>query len=363
MNKSIELKLKSIQESFDKIEAELSNEAILTDHDKIKKLNKERSKILPIVEKTSEFYKFQQESLEIIKQLESETDPDIKLFLEDELNTLKVACPKLEQELLVLLLPKDENEGKNVYLEVRAGTGGDEAALFASDLFRMYSKYLETMKIPFEINTIQSTGLDGIKEVSILVKGDKAYQILHLEAGIHRVQRVPKTETQGRIHTSACTVAVIPAVEETELVILEKDIRIDTYRSSGSGGQHVNTTDSAVRITHIPTGVMVSCQDEKSQIKNRAKAMSNLRIRLKEKEMQESHDKMAAEKKLQIGSGDRSEKIRTYNFPQNRLTDHRISYTMHNLDKFMEGDINDLVTELLKQEEEAKLAVHQKGEV
>ena len=359
MNQSIEKKLQSVQETFNKIEEQLSNENIISDFEKLKHLNKERSKIFPIIQKMNEFYQVQEEIKDISKQLESEADAELKIFLQEELSGFKSRVPKLEQDLLILLLPKDENEGKNVYLEIRAGTGGDEAALFAGDLFRMYTKYLEAMRIPCEVNYMQSTGLDGVKEVSLLVKGDKAYQILHLEGGIHRVQRVPKTETQGRIHTSACTVAVIPAVEETELVIAEKDIRIDTYRSSGSGGQHVNTTDSAVRITHIPTGVVVSCQDEKSQIKNRAKAMSNLRIRLKEKEMQESHDKMAAEKKIQIGSGDRSEKIRTYNFPQNRLTDHRISYTMHNLDKFMEGDINDLVQELLKHEEAAKLAVTQ----
>ncbi|HNJ66574.1 MAG TPA: peptide chain release factor 1, partial [Turneriella sp.] len=250
---------------------------------------------------------------------------------------------------------KDADSGKNVYLEIRAGTGGDEAGLFARDLFRMYCRYLDAEGIKYEIQEFNETGVGGAKEAILLALGERAYDILHLEAGTHRVQRIPATEANGRIHTSAVTVAVIPEADEDEISINPADLRIDVFRSSGAGGQHVNKTESAVRITHIPTGIVVGCQEEKSQIKNRAKAMKALMSKLVEKQRSEAAEKYATEKKAQVGSGDRSEKIRTYNYPQNRVTDHRINFTVHNLDQVMEGRLGDLIGALLLAEREAKM--------
>jgi peptide chain release factor 1 len=322
---------------------------------KLAELSRERSKILPLVELIESEKNATREFSEISEQVKTEKDPELKkvlleekIFLENKLNDL---FSKIEYELL----PKDPNAGKNMFLEIRAGTGGQEAALFVRDLFRMYTRYFDSSSIPYEVVSLTESDLHGYKEAIVLVKGIRAFDIIHLEAGTHRVQRIPETEAGGRIHTSACTVAVIPEAEESDVTIDQNDLRIDVYRSSGAGGQHVNTTDSAVRITHIPTGLVVTCQDEKSQHKNKAKALKILQSRLAQKIEDEEHKKSAEEKKAQIGSGDRSEKIRTYNFPQNRLTDHRIHYTSHSLEKVMEGELGELVSALLQEEKKRQL--------
>ena len=341
---------------FDEIEKKISDPAVSSVFTELTRLNKERTHLLPLVHCIREQEKYIHELEEIQEQLTKEKDSELLDFLTEEKESLEKKVDTLEKEILVLLLPKDENTGKNVFLEIRAGTGGEEAALFAKDLFRMYTRFLEESKIHLDIISVHTSGQNGIKEGIILAKGEKAYELLHLEGGGHRVQRVPETESSGRIHTSACTVAVIPEVQESELQINPNELRIDVYRSSGPGGQSVNTTDSAVRITHIPSGLTVSCQDEKSQHKNKAKAMSILRARLHDKQVSEKQKEQTAQKKAQIGSGDRSEKIRTYNFPQNRVTDHRINFTSHNLDRIMEGELSDLIENLLNQEREVKLA-------
>ncbi len=355
MNKNLELQTKALLENFDEIEEQLEDTQIISDFKKVNELNQTRTKMLPLITKIKEYHSIEKEILEISSQLTQEEEQELKEFIMEEKNSLESKLKLLEKEILFLLLPKEESEGKNIFLEIRAGTGGEEAALFARDLFKMYTKYLESKAIQFELVHIHSTGLEGIKEAILLIKGKDAYRLFHLEGGIHRVQRIPETESGGRIHTSACTMAVIPEVQEEELVIDPKDIRVDVFRSSGPGGQSVNTTDSAVRITHIPSGLVVSCQDEKSQHKNRSKALSILRARLKDKDISEQHKEQSAQKKAQIGSGDRSEKIRTYNYPQNRVTDHRINYTLHNLDRIMQGELNELIEKLLLHEKETKL--------
>lgn len=341
---------------FDEIEKKISDPAVSSVITELTRLNKKRARLLPLVTCVREQEKYIQELKEIQQQITKEKDSKLLEFLTEEQENLEKKIDGLEKEILILLLPKDENTGKNVFLEIRAGTGGEEAALFAKDLLRMYTRFLEEKKIDLEIVSIHASGQNGIKEGIILAKGEEAYDLLHLEGGGHRVQRIPQTESSGRIHTSACTVAVIPEVEESEFEINSSELRIDVYRSSGPGGQSVNTTDSAVRITHFPSGLIASCQDEKSQYKNKAKAMSILRARLRNKEISEKQQEQAAQKKAQIGSGDRSEKIRTYNFPQNRVTDHRINFTSHNLDRIMAGELLDLIKTLLKREREIKLA-------
>ena len=342
-------------ERLKEIERQLADPNVISNTQKLSELSKERVRILPLVETAEKHKSVLKQIKEIKDQLELESDKELIDVLNEELTSLEKENETLSERIEELLLPRDPAAGKNIFIEIRAGTGGDEAALFAKDLFRMYSRYLDAKGIKFEVVSMQETGLQGYKEIIFLVKGEEAFDLMHLEAGGHRVQRIPETESGGRVHTSACTVASIPEVSESEFNINPADLRIDVFRSSGPGGQSVNTTDSAVRITHVPTGIVVSCQDEKSQLKNKAKALKILRARIAEQEKNTQMAKLHAEKKAQIGSGDRSEKIRTYNFPQNRMTDHRIGYTSHNLDRAMEGEIDDLIQALLEWEKKQKL--------
>ncbi len=347
--------INSVLDKFEVLNNQLADPEIANNMDKLKELSQERSRMAPLIELIQREKELREQLAEVNEQLKTEKDDEFLEVLQDEAQTLEEEHQKVSADLEYELLPKSPDAGKNLFLEIRAGTGGDEAALFVRDLFRMYTKFIEQTDLKFEVVTMSETGLHGLKEVIFLVKGDKAYDYFHLEAGTHRVQRIPETESGGRIHTSAVTVAVIPEVEESEIDIDPNDLRIDVFRSSGPGGQSVNTTDSAIRITHIPTGLVVSCQDEKSQHKNKAKALKVLLARLQQKEREEKHEKSMEEKRAQIGSGDRSEKIRTYNYPQNRLTDHRIHYTSHNLDRAMEGELAELVEAMQRAEREKML--------
>ncbi len=346
--------LSNIIEKFSKIENSLSN-INNTSSENLIKLNKEYADLKPIVEKINE-YNTQKNEIKNLQDLISDKDPDISKIAEVELFEKKKEIKQLEKKLLRLLIPKDENDSKNSILEIRAGTGGDEASLFASDLLSMYQKYADNNSWKFEILSISETGLKGVKEAICNISGINVFSRLKFESGVHRVQRVPATESSGRVHTSAATVAVLPEAEEVDINIEEKDLRIDVFRSSGPGGQSVNTTDSAVRITHLPTGIVVSQQDEKSQHKNKSKAMKILRSRLLDNEIQEKNKKRSEERKSQVGSGDRSERIRTYNFPQGRVSDHRINLTLYNLNEILEGNIDELIKPLIAEEETRKLA-------
>ena len=335
-------KLQKIEEQYEALTAQLASPEVIGDSSRYQKTARAHAELQALVEEFRHFRQLQQQAADA-RQMLHETDAEMRQLANDEVAQLEPAISASEQRLRELLLPKDPNDEKNVILEIRAGTGGDEASLFAAEMFRMYSRFAEQQRWRIEVLSTSESGVHGLKEVVAIIEGRGAYSQLKYESGVHRVQRVPETEQQGRVHTSAVTVAVLPEAEEVDVQIDAKEIRIDTFCSSGPGGQSVNTTYSAVRITHLPTGVIVSCQDEKSQIKNRAKAMRVLRSRLLEIEQEKQHQAIAAERKQQVGSGDRSEKIRTYNFPQNRVTDHRAGITIHQLAEVMDGKLQPLL--------------------
>jgi peptide chain release factor 1 len=339
-------KLEEIENKYEELSRKLTDPEVFSDYSKSQKYSKEQSELEDIVNKIREYKQVLSGISEADEMLRTETDDGLKELAEIELEELREKKPGIEDELKIMLVPKDPRDSKNIILEIRAGTGGDEAGLFAGDLFRMYSKYAEGRRWKVEVMDLNSTGVGGIKEVIASIQGKGAYSRLKYESGTHRVQRVPETETSGRIHTSAATVAVLPEAEDVDLKIAEKDLRIDTYCSSGPGGQGVNTTYSAVRIVHVPTGLIVQCQDSRSQIKNREKAMKVLRSRLYDLELESQEKERAQERKSQVGSGDRSERIRTYNFPQNRITDHRINLTLHKLSAVLEGELDELIDSL-----------------
>ncbi|MCG6917082.1 MAG: peptide chain release factor 1 [Deltaproteobacteria bacterium] len=338
-------KLESIEVRYLELEKVLSDPAIIANHREYQKLAKEHADLTPSVQ-TWRKYKKLSGRLDDNRELLDDSDPEIRQLAKEDSNELQRQLDDLEEELRELLTPTDPNDEKNVIFEIRAGTGGDEAALFAADLFRMYTRYAELMNWKVDVLSSHVTGIGGFKEVIFSIAGHRAYSRLKYESGVHRVQRVPTTEAQGRIHTSAVTVAVLPEAEEVEVDIEPSDLRIDVFRSSGPGGQSVNTTDSAVRITHLPTGLVVTCQDEKSQHKNKAKALKVLRARLLDAMQEEQREKTAEDRKSQVGSGDRSERIRTYNFPQNRVTDHRINLTLYKLEEILQGYINPIIDSL-----------------
>ena len=356
-------RLDQIEIRYEELTQALLSPEITNDSARYQKTARAHAEIAPIVEKYREYKDLKRGIAESRAVLVDEKDPEMRAYAEEELTKLDARIVTVEEDLKVLLLPKDPNDEKNVILEIRAGTGGDEATLFVAEVFRMYNRYAETQKWKVEVLSTSESGVGGLKEVIALIEGDRVYSRLKYESGVHRVQRVPATEQQGRVHTSAITVAVLPEAEEVDVKIEAKDLRIDTFCSSGPGGQSVNTTYSAVRITHIPTGTVVSCQDEKSQIKNREKGMRVLRSRLYEVEMQKQQDALAKERKQMVGSGDRSEKIRTYNFPQNRLTDHRIGFTIHQLEQVMDGKLQPIIDALITHYQAEKMKQETAGVV
>ncbi|PKM94010.1 MAG: peptide chain release factor 1 [Firmicutes bacterium HGW-Firmicutes-1] len=348
-------KIEGIVDRFNDVAFMINDPQIISEQDRWIKLMKEHSDLMPIVEKFQE-YKIAQETIrDSITMLEEESDEEIRDMAKEELANAKESLAAIEDALKVLLLPKDPNDDKNVFIEIRGGAGGDEAALFAAELFRMYSRYAERCKWKVETVNINENGLGGFKEAIFMIQGKGAFSRLKYESGVHRVQRVPVTESGGRIHTSTVTVAVLPEVEDVEVQLDMNDIRVDVFRSSGNGGQCVNTTDSAVRITHMPSGIVISCQDEKSQLKNKDKALKVLRARLYDQEVAKQQASVAQDRKSQVGTGDRSEKIRTYNFPQGRLTDHRIKLTIHRLDSVLDGDIEEIIDSLTTADQSEKL--------
>src|SRR5436190_1389270 len=348
-------KLRDIESRFGEVEAKMSDPDIARDPSAFQRLARESKEITPIVERYRAYKVALGEITKVQEMVKGESDAEMKEMAHEELRALEARRDALDAEIPLLLIPKDPNDEKNVLLEIRAGTGGEEAALFAAEIFRMYTRFAERERWKVDVISVTRAGQGGIKEVIALVEGDRVYSKLRYESGVHRVQRVPATESSGRIHTSAITVAVLPEAEEVDVKIEAKDLRIDTFCSSGPGGQSVNTTYSAVRITHIPTGTVVSCQDEKSQIKNRDKGMRVLRSRLYEMEMQKQQSALAKERKQQVGTGDRSEKIRTYNFPQNRVTDHRIGLTIHQLTEVMDGKLQAILDGLATHYQAEKL--------
>ena len=349
-------KLEGLEERAKVLEQKISDPEVIADQETWRKLCKENSDLTPIVEKYKEYKKAKQTIADDKEMLEAEQDKDMEELIKAEISETEEKLETISNELKVLLLPKDPNDEKNVIMEIRGGTGGEEAALFAADLMRMYSMYAETRRWKIDILNSNPTDIGGYKEVSFSVEGAGAYSRLKFESGVHRVQRVPSTESGGRIHTSAVTVAVLPEVEEVEVDINPNDLRIDVFRAGGPGGLCVNTTDSAVRITHLPTGIVVSCQDEKSQFKNKDKAMKILRSRIYEVMEEQRHKEIADKRRSQVGSGDRSERIRTYNYPQGRVTDHRINLTIHRLEQIMNGDLDELIDSLITADQSAKLA-------
>lgn len=342
---------------FEEIMGELGEPTVTNNQKRFRALMKEQSDLTPIVEAYKEYKKSKQDIEDSLAMLDEESDEDMREMLKEELNSLKKRVEELEKELKILLLPKDPNDDKNVIVEIRAGAGGDEAALFAAEVYRLYVHYAESQRWKVETMNVDEIGIGGMKEVNFMISGQGAYSKLKYESGVHRVQRVPETESGGRIHTSTISVAVIPEVDEDiDIVIEDKDIRIDVMRASGNGGQCVNTTDSAVRLTHYPTGIVVYSQTEKSQLQNKAKAFALLKAKLYDIEQQQRHDAEAELRRSQIGTGDRSEKIRTYNFPQGRVTDHRINLTLYKLDKIMNGDIQEIIDACIAADQAAKLS-------
>ena len=354
MKESIRQRLESLVDRFEELSALLSDPSVISNQDQFRDYSREYSDLEPIVATFSQWCQAKDDQ-ETALQMMDEDDADLKEMAQEELKDAKAIEERLEDELQILMLPKDPNDGRNVFLEVRAGTGGDEAAIFAGDLFRMYSRYAEKLGWRVEVISANEGEHGGYKEIITRVIGDAVYSRLKFESGAHRVQRVPETESQGRIHTSACTVAVMPEMDESaEIAINKADLRIDTFRASGAGGQHVNKTDSAIRLTHIPTGVVVECQEERSQHKNRAKAMALLASRLQQAENDKAQAEQASARKSLVGSGDRSERIRTYNYPQGRITDHRINLTLYKLNEVMQGDLDEVLSTLM-QEYQAEL--------
>ena len=348
-------KLDFILEKYEELSKKVSDPDVIAKQKEWQKLMKEMSDLEPIVKEYTAYKKAKEELEEAKEILDMEDDEELREMAREELKANEAAIEEYTENLKILLLPKDPNDDKNVILEIRAGTGGDEAALFGSDLLRMYLRYAERMRWKTELIESNETEIGGVKEVVMLVKGKGAYSRLKYDSGVHRVQRVPETESGGRVHTSAALVAVMPEVDDVEVNLDPNDVRVDVYRASGNGGQCVNTTDSAVRLTHMPTGLVVTCQDEKSQIKNKEKAFKVLKSRLFDLMQQEQNDKIAAERKSQIGSGDRSERIRTYNFPQSRITDHRINLTLYKLDSFLDGDLDEVIDALITEDQAEKM--------
>lgn len=349
-------RLSAINNRYEEINKELVNPDVISDTQQYTKLMKEAKQLLPIVEKYQEYITAQNElneAKEILSDVSS--DKDLKEIAQEQLVENKTLIEEIAEELKILLLPQDVDDEKNVIIEIRGGAGGEEAALFAHSLYRMYTMYAESKRWKFEVLSSNITELGGVKEISFLIDGKGAYSRLKFESGVHRVQRVPETETSGRIHTSTVTVAVLPEAQEVEVEINQNDLNIDTFRASGAGGQHINKTESAIRITHIPTGLVVECQDERSQHKNKERAMKILRSRLYEKKLEEQNEEIASQRRLQVGTGDRSERIRTYNFPQGRVTDHRIGLTLYKIDNIMNGDLDELLDALITFDRAEKL--------
>lgn len=349
-------KLEDLVARLEEVLQELSSPEAVADQDRYRSLMKEQNELTPIVEKYKEYKAAREGIEESLTLLEEEKDEEMRELAKEELESCKEKAAETEQEIKILLLPKDPNDERNVIVEIRGGAGGDEAALFAADLFRMYSHYAEMNRWKVEVMSANENGIGGFKEIVFMINGMGAYSKLKYESGVHRVQRIPATESGGRIHTSTATVAIMPEAEDVDVWLDPNDCKIDVYRASGNGGQCVNTTDSAVRITHVPTGIVVTCQDEKSQLKNRDKAMRVLRSRLYDMELEKAQSEQAAERRSQVGTGDRSEKIRTYNFPQGRVTDHRIKLTSHRLNEILDGDLSEVIESIIAADQAAKLA-------
>ena len=349
-------KLEDLLVRFEEVLNELGEPGVTDNQVRFQKLMKEQSELQPLVDTYKEYKENKETIQDSLSMLEEEKDEEMREMLKEELSDAKKRVEELEQQLKILLLPKDPNDSKNVIVEIRAGAGGDEAALFAAEIYRMYVKYAESHRWKTEMTSLNENGIGGFKEVTFMIQGNGAYSRLKYESGVHRVQRVPETESGGRIHTSTCTVAIMPEAEEIDFHLDMNDCKFDVFRASGNGGQCVNTTDSAVRLTHIPTGIVISCQDEKSQLKNKDKALKVLRARLYEMELAKQHDAEAEARRSQIGTGDRSEKIRTYNFPQGRVTDHRIKLTLHRLDSILGGDLEEIIDSLIAADQAAKLS-------